>query len=49
VGVFTFGGSLLMYKITDMLVPLRISPHGEKIGLDTSQHDESYNFVYNEE
>lgn len=44
VSAFTFGGSLLMYKITDMLVPLRISPHGEKIGLDISQHDESYDF-----
>ena len=49
VSVFTFGGSLLMYKITDLIVPLRISPHGEKIGLDISQHDESYNFVYKEE
>ncbi len=49
VGVFTFGGSLLLYKITDLIVPLRISPHGERIGLDISQHDESYNFVYKEE
>ena len=49
VGIFTFGGSLLMYKITDMLVPIRISPHGEKIGLDISQHNESYNLVYKEE
>lgn len=49
VSIFTFGGSLLMYKITDMIVPLRISPHGEKIGLDISQHDESYNFVYKED
>lgn len=49
VAVFTFGGSLLMYKITDLIVPLRISPHGERIGLDISQHDESYNFVYKDE
>ena len=49
VSVFTFGGSLLMYKITDLIVPLRISPHGERIGLDISQHDESYNFMYKEE
>ena len=49
VSVFTFGGSLLMYKITDMIVPLRISPHGEKIGLDISQHEETYNFVYKDE
>ena len=46
VALFTFGGSMLMYKITDLIVPLRISPHGERIGLDISQHDESYNFVY---
>jgi ammonium transporter, Amt family len=49
VSLFTFGGSLLMYKITDLIVPLRVSAHGEKIGLDISQHDESYNFVYKEE
>jgi Amt family ammonium transporter len=49
VGIFTFGGSMLMYKITDMIVPIRISPHGEKVGLDISQHDESYNFVYSED
>ena len=49
VGTFTFGGSMLMYKITDMIVPLRISPQGEKIGLDKSQHNESYNFLYQED
>lgn len=49
VGIFTFGGSLLLYKITDLIVPMRISPHGEKVGLDISQHNESYNFVYKEE
>ena len=46
VGIFTFGGSWLMYKITDMIVPLRVSAHSEKIGLDISQHNESYNFEY---
>ncbi len=46
VGIFTFGGSMLMYKITDMIVPLRVSPDSEKIGLDISQHNESYNFEY---
>jgi len=49
VSVFTFGGSMLMYKITDLIVPMRISPHGEKIGLDLSQHDETYNFAYKED
>jgi ammonium transporter, Amt family len=48
VSVFTFGGSLLMYKITDLIVPMRISPHGEKVGLDISQHHESYDFIYRE-
>lgn len=48
VGVFTFGGSMLLYKITDIIVPMRISPLGENIGLDISQHDESYHFVYRE-
>jgi Amt family ammonium transporter len=46
--LFTFGGSLLMYKITDLIVPMRISPQGEKTGLDISQHDESYDFLYRE-
>ena len=49
VSIFTFGGSILMYKITDLFVPLRISPQGEKVGLDISQHNESYDFVYVED
>ncbi|MGQ8338348.1 ammonium transporter [Sunxiuqinia sp. A32] len=46
VGVFTFGGSYLMYKVTNWIVPLRVSAHSEKIGLDISQHNESYDFEY---
>ena len=46
VGIFAFGGSMLMYKITDMIVPLRVSAQSEKIGLDISQHNESYDFEY---
>jgi ammonium transporter, Amt family len=41
VGIFTFGGSWLLYKLTDMIIPLRVSPKNEKIGLDLSQHDEA--------
>lgn len=48
VSVFTFGGSYLLYKLTNLIVPLRVSPQAEKIGLDISQHDESYNFAYKE-
>ncbi|MCW0481922.1 ammonium transporter [Gaoshiqia sediminis] len=46
VSIFAFGGSMLMYKITDMIVPLRVSAQAEKIGLDISQHNESYDFEY---
>lgn len=42
VGIFSFGGSWLLYKITDMIIPLRVSPQQEKTGLDISQHDEQY-------
>jgi len=42
VGVFTFGGSWALYKLTDMIIPLRVSPKNERIGLDISQHDEEY-------
>jgi Amt family ammonium transporter len=42
VAVFTFGGSYLLYQVTNMIVPLRVSAQSEKIGLDLSQHNESY-------
>jgi len=38
--VFSFFGSLLLLKITDMISPLRVSPEEETIGLDISQHGE---------
>ncbi len=38
--VFSFFGSLLLLKITDMISPLRVSPEDELIGLDISQHGE---------
>ncbi len=41
VSIFTFGGSYLLYKITDTLIPIRVSKDEEKIGLDLSQHEES--------
>lgn len=40
VSVFAFGGSLLLLKITDLILPLRVSEEDEKVGLDVSQHDE---------
>lgn len=41
VSVFAFGGSYLLYKITDMIIPLRVTKEEEKVGLDLSQHEES--------
>lgn len=38
--VFSFFGSLLLLKITDMISPLRVSAEDEQIGLDISQHGE---------
>jgi Amt family ammonium transporter len=40
VAVFSFGGSYLLYKITDLIIPLRVSEEQEEIGLDLSQHGE---------
>ena len=41
VGIFTFGGSLLLYKVTDLIIPLRVSESQEHEGLDLSQHGET--------
>lgn len=40
VSIFSFFGSLLLLKITDMISPLRVSKEEEEIGLDISQHGE---------
>jgi Amt family ammonium transporter len=41
VTVFAFGGSWLLYKITDWIIPLRVTHDQETLGLDLSQHGES--------
>lgn len=41
VGVFTFGGSYILFKITSAIINLRVSPEEEKLGLDISQHQET--------
>lgn len=46
VGLFTFGGSYLLYLLTDWIIPMRVSPKTERLGLDITQHDETYNFEY---
>jgi Amt family ammonium transporter len=46
VSVFSFCGSWVLYKITNMITPLRVSERDEERGLDISQHNES---IYEEE
>ena len=41
VSVFTLVGAFLLYKVTDMIIPLRVTADAEEMGLDLSQHDES--------
>ena len=38
---FSFFGSMLLYKITDLLIPLRVLAEQELTGLDLSQHGET--------
>ncbi|MBL7833380.1 MAG: ammonium transporter [Cyclobacteriaceae bacterium] len=38
---FTFLGSLLLLKITDLISPLRLSAEDKKVGADFSQHGET--------
>ena len=40
VSAFAFLMSLALLKITDLILPLRVSAEDEKVGLDISQHDE---------
>jgi Amt family ammonium transporter len=40
VGAFSFLGSLVIYKLTDALLPMRVTPEQEAVGLDLSQHGE---------
>jgi ammonium transporter, Amt family len=41
VSVYTFGGSILLYKIVNAILPMRVRPDQEALGLDISQHNES--------
>ena len=38
---FSFIGSLILYKITDLIIPLRVTEEQEIEGLDLSQHGET--------
>ncbi|MHC5540199.1 ammonium transporter, partial [Singulisphaera rosea] len=41
VAAYSFFGSLILYKITDLIIPLRVTPEQEESGLDLSQHGET--------
>jgi Amt family ammonium transporter len=41
VAVFTFFGSWILYKVTDVLIPVRVREDQEDRGLDASQHGEN--------
>ncbi|MCX6181739.1 MAG: ammonium transporter [Bacteroidetes bacterium] len=41
VAAFAFFGSFILYKLTNMIIPLRVTEESEQIGLDISQHGES--------
>ncbi len=38
---FTFFGAYFLFKVTNFIIPLRVSEENEHIGLDLSQHDET--------
>ena len=42
VSVYAFGGSYLLYLLTNKIIPLRVEPKSERLGLDLTQHGESY-------
>ncbi|AGA31624.1 ammonia permease (plasmid) [Singulisphaera acidiphila DSM 18658] len=41
VAAFSFIGSLILYKVTDLIIPLRVTQEQEDEGLDLSQHGET--------
>ncbi|MCL4151752.1 UNVERIFIED_CONTAM: hypothetical protein GTU68_058648 [Idotea baltica] len=41
VGGFTFGASYLLFKLTNLIIPMRVNEVAEEVGLDISQHGES--------
>jgi Amt family ammonium transporter len=40
VAAFSFGGSYVLYLVTDVIIPLRVTSEQEEAGLDLSQHGE---------
>lgn len=42
---YTFAMSMVLYWIVNKMIPMRVSRESERIGLDVSQHGETYNFA----
>jgi len=42
VSIFTFGGAYLLFRLTNVIIPIRVSEDSEIIGLDLSQHGEKF-------
>ncbi len=40
--IYTFVVSMVLYWATNRMIPMRVSPASESLGLDASQHDEVY-------
>jgi Amt family ammonium transporter len=40
-GGYAFVGSWVLYRLTDAIIPLRVTEHQEMLGLDITQHDET--------
>jgi Amt family ammonium transporter len=40
VSIYTFGGSYLLYKLTNLILPMRVTELQEERGLDITQHGE---------
>ena len=38
---YAFAGSWILFKVTDAIIPLRVSERQEQMGLDITQHDET--------
>ena len=47
VSIFSLGGSFILFKFIDFIIPLRVSEEQELLGLDLSQHGEG-DFTYQE-
>ncbi|MCM1505156.1 MAG: ammonium transporter [Muribaculum sp.] len=40
--VYTFAASYMLYWVTNLIIPMRVSGWNERVGLDSSQHGEEY-------